>query len=280
MRPIETALSEHLSEDVTSLATCWRLTRRDGVLIALTSHDRDIVVDGITYRADGGLSATAMRATADLAIDNMEIEGVLASADLSELDLLDGRFDGARVEVFFVNWQAPQDGKLVIQTGTLGRITQKDGVFQADMRGLTDALSRKMTESYSSGCRAELGDRRCKRSLNDFRKMAEVISVSGDNQFRPSPLVEAARFYDFGKIRWHLGANSGLVSEIRRYQAGTLQLFQAPPAPITPGDVFTITAGCDKTLGTCRDKFDNVENFRGDPFVPGVDALLDYPGLG
>lgn len=280
MRPIGTALSLHLAEDVTSLATCWRLTRRDGVLVALTSHDRDIEVDGITYRADGGLTATAMRATDDLAIDNMEIEGVLASTDLSASDLLDGRFDGARVEVFFVNWQAPQDGRLLIQTGTLGRITQKDGVFQADMRGLTDRLSRKMTESYSSGCRAELGDRRCKRSLNDFREMAEVVSVTGDNQFTPSPLGGTAGNYDFGKIRWHLGGNGGLVSEVRRYEGGVLRLFQAPPAPITPGDVFTITAGCDKTLTTCRDRFDNVENFRGDPFVPGMDALLNYPGLG
>jgi uncharacterized phage protein (TIGR02218 family) len=45
------------------------------------------------------------------------------------------------------------------------------------------------------------------------------------------------------------------------------------------GDIFTIIAGCDKTLAICRDKFDNIINFRGDPFVPGTDALLDYPGL-
>lgn len=280
MKPIDAALSQHLAQDVTSLATCWRLTRRDGVMVALTSHDRDIVVDGITYRADGGLSATAVRETGDLAIDNMEIEGVLASTDLPALDLADGRFDGARVEVFLVNWQMPDGGKLTIQNGTLGRITQKDGVFQAELRGLTDKLSRRITESYSAGCRAELGDRRCKRSLNAFRKTADVITVLQDNRFSASLSGDPDGFYDFGKIRWHLGANGGLVSEVRRYEAGVVRLFQAPPAPIAPGDVFTITAGCDKTLSTCRDKFDNVENFRGDPFVPGADALLDYPGLG
>jgi hypothetical protein len=38
--------------------------------------------------------------------------------------------------------------------------------------------------------------------------------------------------------------------------------------------------GCDRELGTCRDRFANVANFRGFPHIPGNDFVLRYPGQG
>jgi hypothetical protein len=35
--------------------------------------------------------------------------------------------------------------------------------------------------------------------------------------------------------------------------------------------------GCDRQLSTCRDRFDNVVNFRGFPHIPGNDFVLRYP---
>ncbi|GEQ97075.1 hypothetical protein JCM17844_07120 [Iodidimonas gelatinilytica] len=279
MRQITPQLQTHLAQQVTSLATCWRLQRRDGVLVALTSHDRDLMVGGVRYHADGGLSATAARDTADLATDNLEIEGVLESTNLVPDDLSSGRFDGARVTVFMVDWNNPDAGQLLVKQGTLGRITRIDGGFRAEVRGLTHALSQSITEQYSPGCRAELGDRRCKKSLNAFRRTASVQTVIDETVFVVDFSGDPDGWYDFGKLRWHLGGNGGLVSEVRRFEMGRLTLFQAPPRPMAVGDVFTLTAGCDKTLAVCREKFDNVSNFRGDPFVPGIDALLDYPGF-
>jgi hypothetical protein len=54
MKTISTALAEHLAGDVTTLATCWKITRRDGVVLGFTDHVRDLDVDGVTYRAASG----------------------------------------------------------------------------------------------------------------------------------------------------------------------------------------------------------------------------------
>lgn len=278
MRPVSPELAAHLAGEVTSLATCWRLQRRDGVLVTLTSHDRDIEVAGEVYRASGGLTATSVQDTADLAVDNLEVDGVLGSAGLAAADLAAGRFDGARVDLFLVNWAAPGQGSLLLKRGTLGRVSQEDAAFRAEIRGLTQALQRPATEVYSPDCRAELGDSRCKRSLSGFERDAEVDAVVDAMTFTAAALTEPASWYAFGRIRWHLGANAGLVSEVRHFSAGEVTLLQPTPQPVAAGDVFTITAGCDKRLSTCRTKFDNVLNFRGDPFVPGTDAVLDYPG--
>ena len=56
----------------------------------------------------------------------------------------------------------------------------------------------------------------------------------------------------------------------------TVSLWQAMPEPIAEGDSFVVTAGCDRRFSTCRDRFDNVLNFRGFPHIPGNDFLLRY----
>ena len=39
-----------LDGDLTTIALCWRIERRDGVTIGLTDHDRDLVIDGLVHR--------------------------------------------------------------------------------------------------------------------------------------------------------------------------------------------------------------------------------------
>jgi uncharacterized phage protein (TIGR02218 family) len=60
----------------------------------------------------------------------------------------------------------------------------------------------------------------------------------------------------------------------------TIELWSAARLPLIPGQTFTITAGCDKRVATCRSKFSNVANFRGFPHMPGNDFLtsVSRPG--
>jgi uncharacterized phage protein (TIGR02218 family) len=56
-----------------------------------------------------------------------------------------------------------------------------------------------------------------------------------------------------------------------------ITLLEAPVRPIAVGESFTIRAGCDKMLGTCRAKFANIARFRGFPQIPGNDTMIRYP---
>ena len=57
-----------LREEVVTLAWCWRLSRRDGVVVGLTSHDCDLVIGGTTpslallrqVKAETGLPVRAL----------------------------------------------------------------------------------------------------------------------------------------------------------------------------------------------------------------------------
>jgi uncharacterized phage protein (TIGR02218 family) len=59
-----------------------------------------------------------------------------------------------------------------------------------------------------------------------------------------------------------------------------LTLLEAPVRPIAVGDGFSVVAGCDKRLETCRNRFGNVANFRGFPHIPGQDTVIRYPNRG
>ena len=44
------------------------------------------------------------------------------------------------------------------------------------------------------------------------------------------------------------------------------------------GALVELIEGCDKSIATCAARFGNALNFRGEPYLPGVDLLTRYPG--
>ena len=90
MRSIPSALQAKLDSGVTTLCRCWKLQRRDGLIMGFTDHDQDIVLDGLTFLAGTGLSATEATSRLGLAIDGAEISGALADESLTEADLAAG----------------------------------------------------------------------------------------------------------------------------------------------------------------------------------------------
>ena len=84
MRAIPAALQAKLDSGVTTLAQAWKLMRRDGIVAGFTDHDRDLVIDGVTYRAGTGLAASEASSRFDLSVDGGEIAGDLRFADAVE----------------------------------------------------------------------------------------------------------------------------------------------------------------------------------------------------
>ena len=129
-------LALHLGEDVTTLATCIRVIRRDGTVFAFTSATEDLVVDGVIYHAKGGFSpAASVETSQSLSVDSLEIEAILDDDGITEDDLRRGLFDGAGIDVFLVNWKNPSQGKLMLRRGTLGEVTLRRAQFAAEIRG-------------------------------------------------------------------------------------------------------------------------------------------------
>jgi uncharacterized phage protein (TIGR02218 family) len=286
MRPIPPLLQTKLDSGVTTLAHAWKLTRRDGVVMGFTDHDRDLVVDGVTCRAGTGFTSSEATSRFDLSVDGAEISGALADDTLTDADLAAGRYDAARIETWLVDWSDPPL-KVLTARGTLGEVKREGQAFAAELRGLADLLSQESGRLYTAKCGADLGDARCKVDLTNpaLHGAGTIAVVEGTSIFVASGLDGFAdALFSAGRLTWTSGANAGLSIEIKQHRqvAGQAQLtlWQAMPEPIAPGDAFTLTAGCDKSFATCRARFANTDNFRGFPQIPGNDFLLASPAQG
>lgn len=276
-------LQEHLATGVTTVARCWAVIRKDGQVFGFTDHDCDLEFDGINFRANSGLSAKALQQTTGLSVDNSEALGALSHVSVTEEDIRIGRFDGAKVEAWLVNWQdVSQRWKQF--SGSFGEIQSAGGGFRVELRGLTEQLNQVQGLAYQRGCTAVFGDARCKvnSSKPEYRIDKLVETVAGRRVFQFADFVShAPKWFERGRLEVMDGLAKGLVGVIKNDRLSDdgrlIELWQALGAEISAGDTVRITVGCDKTVETCRLKFDNIRNFRGFPHIPGEDWLMSYP---
>ncbi|PVH29610.1 DUF2163 domain-containing protein [Pararhodobacter oceanensis] len=273
-----------MSDLTTTRARVWALERRDGQVMGFTDHDRDLAFDGLVFRAGTGMSASAIVQATGLAVDNTEAVGALSDAGLREADILAGRYDDAALTIWEVDWR-DVTWRRVLFRGSLGEITRAGGAFRAELRGLTEPLSKRGGRVFTAVCPAVLGDADCGFDLAQAGFFAEVelrvVAEAGAILTLPELPEFAAGWFTDGHLRITSGAAAGLSAQVRRDEitegARILHLWAAPGAAPVVGDRVRITAGCDKRFETCRLKFLNQLNFRGFPHLPSDDWLIATP---
>lgn len=269
-------MTDFLARELAGFALGWRVERRDGVALGFTAHDRDLMVEGFRYRAAPGIAPSAIEDGDPLEAEALDVAGALTADAISEADLRAGRWNGAAVRLIAVDWADPSQWRLITR-GELGAVSLEQGRFSAEVKGAGAMLERPVVEETSPLCRAMLGDGRCRIDMAGRRRIAQVISVM-DDVVTLDVSEPVANGWGGGRLRWLDGANGGLASDLMASIGATLTLTGPPPFAVEPGVRVEVSEGCDKRFATCRDRYANVVNFRGEPHLPGVDLLTRYPG--
>lgn len=261
-------MNQLLHGEVTTLATCWLIERKDGNLIGFTDSQEDIVLEGVTYHASPGIERSALQCGDTFKADHLEMEVLFNSDLLKEEDIQRGAFDFATVYVFVVDYTQPEKGRLSLLKGSLGPVTQSEGVFKVELYSLANKLDTKLGSYFSPGCRAQLGDTRCGIKLRDWQVESEIVKVIRQDLFQIAITASKAPFKG-GRVTWLTGQNKGIEQNILDYddQTQQLTLFHPVYAPLKKGDRITLTPGCDKSIKMCSSLYKNALNFRGEPFV-------------
>lgn len=270
------AAPDWLRAELVTLAWCWRLARRDGVVVGLTAHDRDLVIGGVPYRAAPGMKPSAIETRDSLDAATMDLEGAITSDAIAAADLDAGRWDGAELLLFVADWTAPDAAPVIVARGALGAIERRGAAFSAELQGMTHALDRPVCPATSPSCRAALGDRACRVDLASRVHARRVVAIDGRRVTLDAPPPAGAMA--FGELMWMDGTACGLASPVTGAEGSTLTLAEIPPAPPAFPARVRLTEGCDGQLATCRDRFANAANFRGEAHLPGNDLLTRYPG--
>ena len=267
---------EFIERELTTTALCWRLERRDGVALGFTTHDRDLAIDGLTYRAAPGMLPSSISLSDGFDLDTLDVKGALTSDAIRGEDLRAGRWDGASVSTFMVDWEASDGERLALARGELGEVTVQGDAFQAELKGPTAVLDRPVVEQTSPECRAQLGDRRCQVDMAARTRLTRIATAIDDTTIEVAEAA-AGNAHAYGLARWMSGANCGLETPILRSEGTRLFLREPPAFAPQAGDLVELREGCDKRLATCSGRFANAVNFRGEPHLPGMDLLTRYP---
>lgn len=277
---------------VTKRCQCWKITRRDGITFAFTTHDRPVSLMGVTYNPCNSLSASAfesgiIKSAGDAG--DAEAAGIISDDSISEHDLVNGLFDGATIEVWQVSWGDISDTPRRLAKGIVGKTTQSGTRYTMEFLSTGAKLSqRPLLDNYTPACRFELGDGRCPVNLPALAVSGTVSALLARNalqrnrhrQFIDSSLAQANGYFNFGRLTWTSGDNDGLSVEVKSYDSSNdlITLWGAMPNEIQIGDTYTITPGCSGTRDDHIVKFGlTMTTFGGFPDIPGTDSMMRTP---
>lgn len=279
-----TGLQDHLDGGATTMCFCWRLTRKDAVVMGFTEHDNDLTVDGTLFEAEAGFEGTRIDQSIGLAVDNLEATSAFSSDRITEDDLIAGVYDDAFVEVLWVNW-ADTSQFTVRLTGNLGEVTHRGVEFVAELRSLAHRLTQRVGRFYNRTCDAVFCDvgelvPRCKLDAANYTFSGTVTEVASNGSFTASGLTQTSDTFTRGVVTWTSGNNQDAAHDVRAHvKDGTDALFDlwTPTiADVQVGDTFDVLQGCAKTSAACQ-SYGNIRYMQGFPHIPGKDIVTDYP---
>ncbi len=259
--------------ELTTLTFCWRLDRRDGVTVGLTSHDRDLWFRDLRHHAAPGMVPSAIETHRDMIAASVDLEGAVTSALLTEADLAAGLWDAARLTLHAVNWQAPDIAPVFLVRGQLGAVESAGTSFAVELSGVLAALDQPVSEVTTPQCRAALGDARCRVDLRGRRAMARIVAVDGHTVQLDTTFSDGR--FALGQLRMLTGPRAGQTLPVLGQDGDCITLADAI-ADAMVGVRVDLLEGCDRTLTACTARFGNAINFQGEPHLPGNDLLTRY----
>lgn len=269
------------------LITLWKLIRTDGFTLRYTDYTSDILFEGETFTPSDGLSASAKRKEANLETQNLEIIGIISDDSIKHDDLRGGLYRNAVVEEQVIDFRHPYLGALITNQYTITEVRYNVERWEAKVEGLKRKLRPKVGKLYARDCNNDLGDAVCRVDVQALSENGTVLVLTGAGLteraiFDTTGLTEVDDFFTFGRLAWITGENAGIKSQVKKHIVGvatSIELFEPTPFAIAVNDQFNVEPGCDKLKDTCINKFDNIVNYEGFPFIPSPDRIIVTPEL-
>lgn len=272
---ISPALQAELQSTSPRIARLLRIICKDGTTYGYTDSDVEITVDGQLYKPAPGLQALKLVTTADTEVSNQKFSA--GWVDVPEEDLRGGKVDNAAIEGAWACWALPEAGRVVLFKGNIGEIGWDESGFEVDVVSYMKQLERNIGWTYTSTCRHQLFSQpgpgtvgACMANPASFTFAGTVAAITTSKwkfSLTGAAAGKAAAYFSNGQITFTSGFNSGLSTIVKRHEGDVFELLLPTAFKIQVGDTFSVQAGCDKTLDTCKSKFNNVLNHGGFPHI-------------
>lgn len=255
-------------------------------MLGFTSLDVPFTISGVTYQPYTGFDAGAAQQSGDLnRTDSQQLIGILDRSGISKADLISGIYDYAYVRRFLVDYSNLPSSlslnppkHLELPAGYLAESKRNNLGYEIKVKDELSKLDNQVGTVTSKTCRANLGDDLCRKNLTNFTHYLRITYVESKRVFTINQNFLPDKYFDGGRLQFTSGLNEGLHFDIGFFVGSKIILSPiAAPFNIAIGDTVTAIAGCAKTKLACVVKFQNFQNFQGEPDVPTTDLTIQTP---
>ncbi len=260
-------------------ADLYTITLQGGQTIRYSGADRLVTLGVNAFPLGPTIKRNGTRTSIGVSVDTLSLSidanaGVLINTVPINAFIVSGGLDGARVRLeraFARDWNSLFQGSVLLFTGRVAEVSCNSYGSTLQVNSDTELLDAVVPRNlYQPGCMNTLYDAACGVNRAAFTDTGVVSGSLDPTRTRfDTDLTQAAGFFNLGVLTFSSGVNDGVKTTVKSHASGgVLTLITPLPAEPSPGDTFSIYAGCDKKLSTCTGKFANTIRFRGQPFIP------------
>lgn len=278
-----------------NMALLYQFNLVNGATLYYTSADVNIVTGGNTYSGANAPyfetkdNRSTLHWKVGTDVDQFIFDVIPGASTVEGIPFLaavqEGFFDGAELVHGRAYWPIQAWAASIVPTAVIpycfvGRVGEVDGgrtkstfTINSHMELFNQMIPRNL---FQSGCVNSLYDASCTLIQASFGVSGTTSSGSTASSINAT-LSQATGYFNMGTVTYTSGVNNGLSATIKIYTHGSPSNFTLiAPLPNTPssGDTFTVYPGCDKLQATCQNKFSNITNFRGQPYIPTVETAV------
>ncbi len=278
MRPTEefsTSFASHLAGTTQSAVELFSISAPGMTSQYYTDCNTSINMPtiGITY-TPYAIRRSKISFSTDLKPNGVEINMALNS-DLSTARLK-GVLAGASVSITRVNVDDPDNQNLLLFDGEVGAVDIDEDVLTVKATTL-DFLSQELPRrEYQVACNWRLFDDYCTLGLTNYQLTGTFSSASTDRKTLVSTTFagQSNDYFLQGFVTITSSLNDQVKRNVTSHAGNTVTVVPPFPFDVAATDTFNIAPGCKHDVTDCENKFDNIINYGGFPWIPTQDVVL------
>jgi uncharacterized phage protein (TIGR02218 family) len=284
MKPASPALIALLqNSDRLIMADLFTFALVGGNILRYAAAPTALTVNGYRFALGPKFERSQTKIVIGTQVDELEIKIYPEPTDLvGAVPFLtavwQGQFDGALLQlerVFMPAYGDASPGTVVLFAGRVSDIDCGRANIRMKCRSHLELLNIQMPRRmWQSSCTHVFGDAMCQFDRANLQSNFSAGAGSTLTQIATNVNPNPGNLYVQGTITGLTGANGGLTRTISDMTSGWVYVKQAFLSAVEVGDQFRLLPGCDRTIGTCANVFNNAVHFGGTPYIPTPETAV------
>ncbi len=284
MKPASPALIALLSSSTQFvMADLYTFTLVGGSVLRYSAAPTPIVANGFTFTLGPKFERSKTKTVIGTQVDELDIKVYPETTDLIGDTLWlqaawQGQLDGALLQLeraFMPTYADTSPGTVILFAGRISDLDCSRTGIDMKCRSHLELLNIQMPRRlWQPSCTHVFGDAMCQFDRASLQASFASLPGSVETQILSAVNPTPAGLYVQGTITGLTGANAGYSRTIAQMSNGAVTVRLAFLSPPATGDQFQLLPGCDRTLPTCTNVFNNAVHFGGMPYIPTPESAV------